>query len=72
MNVGSPARSTHECNYLQANEGNHDPIHARFPHLTADSPTWVEGGIDPRGIVEAEETEFGVRVCRLTTPTRDL
>ncbi len=54
-----------ECNYLQGNEGNIDPAHHSFLHLRfgedEDSRfNWY--GNDRTPIIEAEETDFGVRV----------
>lgn len=50
-----------ECNYLQSNEGNFDPQHLGWLHRTTLPPTgryvtWK------KATVEAEETDFGVRL----------
>lgn len=51
----------HRCNYLQGNEGNIDPVHLSFLHRRAGhSGTLAAPG--PAPIVDAEETDFGVRV----------
>lgn len=65
----------HECNYLQANEGNIDPVHLSFLHRFLESREERYSGVRGteeshynlvrRGIaptVEAELTDFGVRI----------
>jgi phthalate 4,5-dioxygenase oxygenase subunit len=63
----------HECNYLQANEGNIDPVHLSFLHrfFSAERPRMVSGtergyyrllGEDQAPIIEIEETDYGVRI----------
>jgi phthalate 4,5-dioxygenase len=66
-----------ECNYLQGNEGNIDPVHTSFLHRTADTsldPRAVSGSSDsPRALfgrdasptVEIEETDYGLRIVTL-------
>ena len=53
-----------ECNYLQANEGNYDPIHVRFLHLHSAYPSWRnhDSGVELSATVEAEEMDHGVRL----------
>lgn len=53
-----------ECNYLQANEGNYDPIHPRFLHVHAESAGWRahNSGVELAATVEAEETDYGMRL----------
>ena len=62
----------HECNYLQANEGNIDPAHLSVLH-TFDpnqvdsksrnlSPLAIK---DPTPIIECEDTDFGLRIHTL-------
>ncbi len=54
----------HDCNYLQAAEGNIDPAHSTYLHRqfvqSESSPKYIWGDLCP--IIEAEETPFGVRV----------
>jgi phthalate 4,5-dioxygenase len=63
------------CNYLQANEGNIDPIHASFLHhpnqnLRHTGIPEYQGFRGSRGVapgvesIDAEVTDFGVRLCR--------
>jgi phthalate 4,5-dioxygenase len=63
------------CNYLQANEGNIDPIHASFLHhpnhnLRHTGIPEYQGFRGGRGAapgiesINAEVTDFGVRLCR--------
>jgi hypothetical protein len=63
------------CNYLQANEGNIDPIHASFLHhpnynLRHTGIPEYQGFRGGRGVapgiesIDAEVTDFGVRLCR--------
>ncbi|HEY3115818.1 MAG TPA: Rieske 2Fe-2S domain-containing protein [Chloroflexota bacterium] len=53
----------HECNYLQANEGNIDPMHTPFLHRVGDATTSMPYlGTDIRAELEAEEIDHGVRV----------
>jgi phenylpropionate dioxygenase-like ring-hydroxylating dioxygenase large terminal subunit len=63
------------CNYLQANEGNIDPIHASFLHhpnqnLRHTGISEYQGFRGGRGVapgiesINAEVTDFGVRLCR--------
>src|SRR5581483_7869000 len=52
-------------NYLQANEGNFDPVHLSFLHqLAADDPESPQSlNRECRSpIIETEETEYGVRI----------
>ena len=69
----------HECNYLQALEGNMDPSHTSFLHRQLDAPSDSKrpvGGTDgklpmhfyiqdsaPR--IETEETDFGARIVSI-------
>lgn len=66
----------HECNYLQANEGNIDPVHLSFLHRNLeesprDKARVVQGGNsspntlfgkDVAPTIDVELTEFGVRI----------
>jgi phenylpropionate dioxygenase-like ring-hydroxylating dioxygenase large terminal subunit len=61
----------HECNYLQSNEGNIDPVHLSFLHRRlGDGGTVGEGagdrvnlvGIDLSPTTEVELTDFGLRI----------
>jgi phthalate 4,5-dioxygenase len=59
------SKALQECNYLQGNEGNIDPVHHSFLHLRLDAQE--ETSMDYYGqskspIIETEETEFGVRI----------
>src|SRR5712692_1773927 len=40
-----PTKSLHECNYLQANEGNIDPGHLSFLHQTEGAPSIRDSSI---------------------------
>ena len=54
-----------DCNYLQGNEGNIDPTHHSFLHLrlgAEDDTRWSFYTLDRAPILDAEETDFGVRV----------
>ncbi|MBM2811128.1 MAG: Aromatic ring-hydroxylating dioxygenase subunit alpha [Chloroflexi bacterium] len=54
-----------ECNYLQANEGNLDPVHLSFLHRIFARETRGQQGLnaaDTAPTIEAEETEWGVRI----------
>jgi phthalate 4,5-dioxygenase oxygenase subunit len=62
----------HECNYLQANEGNIDPAHLSVLH-TFD-PNQVDGKSknlsplaikDPTPVIESDETDYGLRIHTL-------
>ncbi|HTN71266.1 MAG TPA: aromatic ring-hydroxylating dioxygenase subunit alpha, partial [Methylomirabilota bacterium] len=69
----------HECNYLQANEGNLDPSHVSFLHRQANVPKNLKRTVkgtdgklplalyeaDTAPEIEAEETDFGVRIFSL-------
>ncbi len=63
----------HECNYLQANEGNIDPVHLSFLHrfLNDEQPRTVNGtergyytllGAYQSPDIEVEETDYGLRI----------
>jgi phthalate 4,5-dioxygenase len=65
----------HECNYLQANEGNIDPVHLSFLHRFlesrderyrgvrgADESHYNLVGRDIAPVIEVELTDFGVRI----------
>lgn len=62
----------HECNYLQANEGNIDPVHLSFLHrFLEDRPRVVNGaeagyytrlGQNLSPVIEIEETDYGLRI----------
>jgi phthalate 4,5-dioxygenase oxygenase subunit len=71
-------KAWHECNYLQANEGNIDPAHLSFLHyLLQDDPNRIRSvrdvagtssttnnlyGRDVSPTIEIEETDYGVRI----------
>jgi phthalate 4,5-dioxygenase oxygenase subunit len=66
----------HECNYLQAHEGEIDPAHLSYLHRRTNQPSWRQRGIkgsdgiqpmamyqkDAAPRIEVEETDFGLRV----------
>jgi len=66
----------HECNWLQAHEGEIDPAHLSYLHRRLRQPSWrqrsIQGsdGLQPMTLyradaaprVEVEETDFGVRI----------
>jgi hypothetical protein len=66
----------HECNYLQAHEGEIDPAHLSYLHRRSHQPSWrqrsIKGsdGVQPMAMyqkdiaprIEVEETDFGLRV----------
>jgi phenylpropionate dioxygenase-like ring-hydroxylating dioxygenase large terminal subunit len=54
-----------ECNYLQANEGNLDPVHNSFLHRRlrpAPDSTASYNNRDTAPAIEVEETDFGLRL----------
>jgi hypothetical protein len=69
----------HECNYFQGNEGNLDPSHVSYLHRQANVPEnlkrTVKGSdgklplalyeVDVAPEIEAEETDYGVRIFSL-------
>ena len=64
----------HDCNYQQSNEGNLDPVHTPFlhrvfgrPNALPPSPASQRVSVD----MDAEETDFGVRVVRATPSGED-
>jgi phenylpropionate dioxygenase-like ring-hydroxylating dioxygenase large terminal subunit len=73
-----PAKSYHECSYLQANEGNLDPVHLSFLHRLwrDDSPEALESAgqgmrrttahelnlQDTAPSIDAELTDYGLRI----------
>jgi phthalate 4,5-dioxygenase len=75
----------YNCNYLQGNEGNIDPVHLSFLHqFVADAPTplrrVVPGtdttdntllGKDIAPTIEVELTDFGLRICSLRASEED-
>jgi hypothetical protein len=71
----SPTKCFHECSYLQANEGNLDPVHLSFLHrLQRDTgssgssrvaPSSIFTARDKRPAIEAEQTDFGLRIYAL-------
>ena len=71
----NPTKQLIECNYLQASEGNFDPAHVPLLHRVqrTDPSSWTGYAsalngltdVDPRVTIEAEETDFGVRVYAL-------
>jgi phenylpropionate dioxygenase-like ring-hydroxylating dioxygenase large terminal subunit len=66
----------HQCNYLQSNEGNIDPVHLSFLHRNLEDSEWdrrrrVNGaevspnalyGADLAPKIELELTDFGLRI----------
>jgi phenylpropionate dioxygenase-like ring-hydroxylating dioxygenase large terminal subunit len=56
----------HECNYLQANEGNIDPVHLSFLHRFLESQ---DGGY--RGVRGADESHYNL-VARNSAPLLDV
>ena len=58
----------HECNYLQGNEGNYDPIHVGFLHrnLERGHLVWT-----PPSVIDAEITSFGLRQYALRKTEQD-
>jgi phthalate 4,5-dioxygenase len=66
----------HECNWLQAHEGEIDPAHLSYLHRRTNQPKWRQRAIkgtkgvqamdfyrsDVSPLIDAEETEFGVRI----------
>lgn len=66
----------HECNWLQAHEGEIDPAHLSYLHRRLQQPSWkqrpIKGseGLQPMTMyradvaprIEVEETDFGVRI----------
>ena len=67
-------KTFHECNYLQGNEGNIDPVHLSFLHRRMKNihhqPVKGTDGVHPMALftgdhaptIEVEETDFGVRI----------
>ena len=61
----------HDCNYLQANEGNIDLSHLSFLHYLERNPEQSDKDLSRRGEAPAEETadaeltRFGVRSCKI-------
>jgi len=69
----NPIKGLHECNYLQASEGNLDPSHLGFLHQMqeatpssaySDSLSAQLALIDPNvpPTLDVEETDFGIRI----------
>jgi phthalate 4,5-dioxygenase oxygenase subunit len=75
----------YQCNYLQGNEGNIDPVHLSFLHqFLSDAPVplqrVVQGtettdntllGKDIAPAIEVELTDFGLRICSVRASGRD-
>jgi hypothetical protein len=71
----SPTKCFHECSYLQANEGNLDPVHLSFLHRLQEAsgspgtsrinPLAMLTARDVRPAIEAEQTDFGLRIYAL-------
>lgn len=71
----------HECNYFQANEGNLDPSHVSYLHRQANVPPNLKRPVqgttgklplalyeaDMAPEIEAEETDYGVRIFSTRT-----
>lgn len=65
-----PMKSYHECNYLQGNEGNIDPVHLSFLHrLRRRSDDNPKGGSGGTGMARSKALELNVRD---TAPTIDV
>ena len=65
-----PMKSYHECNYLQGNEGNLDPVHLSFLHrLKRRSDANPKGGSQGAGMARSKALELNVRD---TVPTIDV
>jgi phthalate 4,5-dioxygenase len=70
----APTKSFHDCNYLQANEGNIDPVHLPFLHRLrpgarparptpgSTEPHDLLLQMDVRPTVEIDETDYGLRI----------
>jgi phenylpropionate dioxygenase-like ring-hydroxylating dioxygenase large terminal subunit len=70
----APTKSFHDCNYLQANEGNIDPVHLAFLHRLRPGARGARPAPgsdksadllllgDVRPTVEIEETDYGLRI----------
>ena len=70
----SPTKCLHECNYLQANEGNIDPVHLSFLHRIdhaggpvryvpgSDVPHYTLLANDMHPTIAVEPTDFGLRI----------
>jgi phthalate 4,5-dioxygenase oxygenase subunit len=89
LNVPAEQRTVtkilYNCNYLQGNEGNIDPVHLSFLHqFLAGAPTplrrVVPGtdttdntllGKDIAPTIEVELTDFGLRICSLRASGED-
>jgi phthalate 4,5-dioxygenase len=81
----SVTKILYQCNYLQGNEGNIDPVHLSFLHqFLSDAPTplrrVVPGteitdntllGKDIAPAIEVELTDFGLRICSLRASGED-
>ena len=77
----SATKGYHECNYLQANEGNIDPVHLSFLHRIfrgeeAGAPSRAAAqsyfGVDTSPALEIETTDFGVRIFTARHISADL
>ena len=57
----------HECNYMQANEGNLDPHHLPFLHriFSRETGYFQQGSRQVNIPMVVEETDFGVRLFRM-------
>jgi phenylpropionate dioxygenase-like ring-hydroxylating dioxygenase large terminal subunit len=69
----------HDCNYLQAHEGEIDPAHLSYLHRRMKQPSWRQRPIkgsdgaqamsfyraDTAPTIDLEETDFGVRIFSL-------
>ena len=66
----SATKALVECNYLQANEGNIDPVHLSFLHrrISSDDDLHVK---DVTPIIDVEETDFGARVYAIRRVAED-
>jgi phenylpropionate dioxygenase-like ring-hydroxylating dioxygenase large terminal subunit len=61
-----------ECNYLQGNEGNIDPVHLSFLHrINSDTDAAAYTAGDLRPTIDIEETSYGVRIYSVRTVGAD-
>ena len=78
-----PTKSLHECNFLQANEGNIDPGHLSFLHRLEDTgqgrrahgsdmTPMALNTADVKPTVETENTDYGLRIYTVRGAGPDL
>jgi phenylpropionate dioxygenase-like ring-hydroxylating dioxygenase large terminal subunit len=56
-----PMKTYHECNYLQGNEGNLDPVHLSFLHRISKSAEPLSAGSGGAGMARAKAHELNLR-----------